>query len=79
MLDVGLEAMADADGEGGSHVLEVPLDEDANETIEIDLEVTDVEVSVVFITKIAASFSCFTPPADCSRWFTRIQLLWRAL
>merc|ERR1719272_1222417 len=46
-LDVGLDSMADADGEeGGTHVLEVPLDEDANETIEIDLEVTDVETVV---------------------------------
>ena len=50
VLDVGLEAMADADGEGGSHVLEVPLDEDANETIEIDLEVTDVEVCFKYIS-----------------------------
>ena len=43
-LDASMAANEDDEEVSGNNVLEVPLDEDANETIEIDLDVTDVEV-----------------------------------
>lgn len=45
-LDASMAANEDDEEVSGNNVLEVPLDEDANETIEIDLDVTDVEVRI---------------------------------
>eukprot|EP00729_Bicosta_minor_P005564 gene5564-32385_t len=45
-LDASMAANEDDEEVSGNNVLEVPLDEDANETIEIDLDVTDVETVV---------------------------------
>ena len=46
-LDASMAANEDDEEVSGNNVLEVPLDEDANETIEIDLDVTDVEVRII--------------------------------